>query len=153
MQIFFETVSIIFMHPSSNPSAPQNKVWQYVLRDWFDLTRNSKNYCRSKQEGILCAHASPWASLCRLFWRWSVLCLHFLSNSRLNFSPGISAISNVFRLKGSLTSVLICCGYSRPSLGFECRLLAWIFSVWNIQRGQYGDVLLRAWMSSLSLKP
>ena len=74
-----------------------------------------------------------------------MLCLHFLRNSRLNFSPGISAISIVFRLKGSLTSVLICCGYSRPSLGFECRLLAWIFSVWKVQRGQYGDeVLLRA---------
>ena len=61
-------------------------------------------------------------------WRWSVLCLHFFRNSRLNFSQGIWAISIVFRLKGSLTSVLICCGYSRPSLVFECRLLAWIFS-------------------------
>ena len=46
----------------------------------------------------------------------------------MNFSQGIWAISIVFRLKGSLTSVLICCGYSRPSLVFECRLLAWIFS-------------------------
>ena len=69
-------------------------------------------------------------------WRWSVLCLHFFRNLRLNFSPGIWAISIVLR------SVLICCGYSRPSLDFECRLLAWVFSVWNIQRGQYVDEVL-----------
>ena len=40
-------------------------------------------------------------------WRLSVLCLHFYPNLRLNFTPGIWAISIVFRSKGSLTSVLI----------------------------------------------
>ena len=28
-----ETISIIFMHPSPNPSAPKNKVWQYNVAD------------------------------------------------------------------------------------------------------------------------
>ena len=32
-----ETISIIFMHPSPNPSAPKNKVWQYMY-NVADLT-------------------------------------------------------------------------------------------------------------------
>ena len=28
-----ETISVIFMHSSANPSASQNKVWQYKVTD------------------------------------------------------------------------------------------------------------------------
>ena len=88
---------------------------EVMARPWFGV-------CVPQQECILCAHASPWASVCRF---GAEECfVYTFRNSRLNFSPGIWAISIVFRLKDSLTSILICSDCSWPSLVIECRLLA-----------------------------